>query len=495
MSLIKKLASETAIYGLSSIVGRVLNFLLVPIHTRIFLEGEYGIISKLYAVAGFMMVVLTYRMETAFFRFGTPEETREKSFSTAMIFMLGATGFFLAVSMFFTHSLAQWLRIPDRADLVVIISLILSLDALAEIPFARLRLEHKAKKFALIKLVNIFMNIALTLFFLLLCPKLANAHPGSIFDKIYDRDFGIGYVFLANLTASAVTIAVFMPQILGLRAGFDRALWRKMIVYAAPLVVVGFAGIADEVLDRILLEELLPYSIEENQAQVGIYSACLKLTVILAFFTQAFRYAAEPFFFAHAQKEGAAVLYGQVGKFFTLAGSIGVLVVLLYLDWFRLLVDRRYWGALDAVPVLLLASLFLGLYYNFSTWYRLTDRTIWGVYISLFGLAITVIFNFWWIPLYGYMGSAWAKLLCYGSMMAAGWYFGQKYYPVQYPLGRMTTYVGLAVGLYLLSKWLKLTLNWQPVGVFILNTMTLFLFLAVAYFLERKSLNLSKSIL
>ncbi|MEK7257394.1 MAG: polysaccharide biosynthesis C-terminal domain-containing protein [Bacteroidota bacterium] len=484
MSLLKKLAGETAIYGVSSILGRAMNFLLVSIHTRIFLEDEYGISQKLYAYVGIILVLLTYRMETSFFRFGTPEADRERSFATAMMSLLATTAGFLALGFFFSQPLADWLKIPDRSYLVVFIALILVMDALLEIPFARLRLEHKAKKFVTLKMAGILINIALTLFFLLLLPKL----PGGFLGIKYSPSFGIGYIFIANVLASGVTLLFMLPTMLRIKASFDSALWKSMVKYAAPLVVVGLAGIADETLDRILQEELLPYSHKENLAQMGIYAACYKLTVILALFTQAFRYAAEPFIFAHAKNKDAPELYGQVAKYFTLAGALGMLFVLLYLDLFALLLGESYRGAINAVPVLLLASLCLGIYYNFSTWYRLTDRTIWGVYISLFGLAVTILFNVWWIPIFGYMGSAWAKLLCYGGMMAAGWYFGQRYFPVNYPLGRMASYVGLALGLYLLSEIFQKTIAAGHWLVWVFNTLLLGIFLFIAWRLERGSL-------
>ncbi|MBI5916446.1 MAG: lipopolysaccharide biosynthesis protein [Bacteroidetes bacterium] len=484
MSLLKKLAGETAVYGLSSIVGRVINFMLVPIHSRVFLEAEYGVSQKLYAMMGIALVVLTFRLETAFFRFGTEPEGRERSFTTAMCSLLGTTLFFLLLGLLFLHPIADWMLIPDRSDLVLFLLVILALDVLAEIPFARLRLEHRAKRFASLKIAGILTNIGLTLFFLVLC---RTAPAGSFFGEMYDPDFGIGYVFVANLAGSAVVLLLLLPDILKIKWPPGPALFKKMALYSAPLVIVGLAGVADETLDRILQESLLPGTLEQNRATMGIYSACYKLTVILALFTQAFRYAAEPFFFAHAKNKDAPELYGQVAKFFTLISALGMLFVLLYLDLFQLILGANFRGALKAVPVVLLASLFLGIYYNFSTWYRLTDRTIWGVYISLFGLAITIIFNVWWIPTLGYMGSAYAKLLCYGGMMAAGWYFGQRFFPVNYPLGRMALYVALAIGLYivgeLLAQWAGYPFE-VKMGV---NTVLLVGYLGVAWRLEGKT--------
>lgn len=509
MSLLKKLASETAIYGLSSIIGRVINFLLVPIHSRVFLEGEYGVSQKLYAVVGIAMVFLTFRLETAYFRFGTDAADREQSFGTALTTLLVATGVWLALGLTFLQPLSDWLLLPDRTDLVLMILGILALDVLAEIPFARLRLENRPIRFASIKIAGIMTNVLLTLAILVWWRN----HPSvTILGGTYNPAFGIGYVFLANLMGSVVVLALLLfdaffikskPTLEApldaaatteakLRLQFDKVLFKKMALYSAPLVIVGLAGVADETLDRILQERLLPGTLEENQATMGIYSAGYKLTVILALFTQAFRYAAEPFFFAHAKNKDAPELYGQVAKFFTLISALGMLFVLLYLDAFQLILGERFRGALDAVPVILLASLFLGVYYNFSAWYRLTDRTIWGVYISLFGLIITVVFNVLWIPTLGYMGSAYAKLLCYGGMMAAGWYFGQRFFPVNYPLGRMVLYVVLVIGLYFVAEALAQWAGYGFVAKMVVNTVLLVGYLGVAWRLERPSLNALK---
>ncbi len=509
MSLLKKLASETAIYGLSSIVGRVINFMLVPIHSRVFLEGEYGVSQKLYAVVGIAMVFFTFRLETAFFRFGTDPTERDRSFGTALTALLIGTGIWLVLGFLFLQPLSSWLLLPDRNDLVAMVLLILAFDVMAEIPFARLRLEKRPFRFATIKIIGILVNVALTAFFLIWWRNHPDFNIGS---WTYSTDFGIGYIFLANLVASAVVLSLllFTTKTLkdplqeldgnqplaaikttspAIKLSFDKAIFKKMAIYSAPLVVVGLAGVADETLDRILMERLLPGNLAENQATLGVYSACYKLTVILALFTQAFRYAAEPFFFANAKNKDAPEMYGQVAKFFTLISALGMLFVLLYLDAFQHILGKDFRGALDAVPIILLATLFLGVYYNFSTWYRLTDRTIWGVYISLIGLAITVVFNFLWIPTFGYMGAAYAKLLCYGTMTVAGWYFGQRYFPVNYPLGRMALYVGLSLGLWFLAERLAEVLGYSFLVKMVVNSFLLFGFIGFSWKMEWKNVN------
>ncbi len=503
MSLIKKLAGETAIYGLSSILGRSINFLLVFLHSRVFTDSEYGVSQKLYAIVGIAMVFFTFRLETAFFRFGTDPANRERSFGTALTALLVATLVWLALGFVFLHPLSAWLLLPDRTDLIAMILAIIGLDVLAEIPFARLRLEKRPMRFASIKIFGIIVNVLLNVVFLVWW----RANPDfKLFGSTFDPGFGVGYMFLANLLASSIVLLLLFfvlnkkekgienqtldgpvnaPNVLKLV--FDKALFKQMAIYSAPLVIVGLAGVADETLDRILMEKLLSGSLEENRATMGVYSACYKLTVILALFTQAFRYAAEPFFFANAKDKNAPELYGQIAKFFTLISALGMLFVLLYLDAFQLLLGANFRGALNAVPVILLATLFLGVYYNFSTWYRLTDRTIWGVYISLLGLAITIVFNFLWIPSFGYMGAAYAKLLCYAAMMAAGWYFGQRYFPVNYPLRRMAIYVGLSLGLWFLTERMADVLGYAFGVKMAVNTLFLLAFISIAWKMERKA--------
>nr|MCU0347667.1 oligosaccharide flippase family protein [Saprospiraceae bacterium] len=316
MSLLKKLAGETAIYGLSSILGRIINFLLVPIHSRVFLEGEFGVSQKLYAYVGIAMVFFTFRLETAFFRYGTDPAERERSFGTALYTLLVATALWLTSGLIFLQPVADWMFLPDRTDLVGMVLFIIALDVLAEIPFARLRLEKRPVRFATIKIIGILVNVVLNLAIFIWWRN----HPSTtFFGAKYSTEFGIGYVFLANLAASAFVLLLLYlgffskkgsensAEILDVpaqkathsRLQFDWKLFKQMARYSAPLVVVGFAGVADETLDRILQERLLPGTLEENQATMGIYSACYKLTVILALFTQAFRYAAEPFFFAN----------------------------------------------------------------------------------------------------------------------------------------------------------------------------------------------------
>lgn len=492
MSLLSKLAGETAIYGLSSVMGRVLNYLLVPLYTRVFITGEYGIVAELYAWAGFLMVFYILRMETAFFRFGTPSEHRAKAFSTAWWSVLGSSLLLSVLIIGFAKEIGQWfLYRPDQHIYIALFGLILAFDTLAEVPLAKLRLEHRAIRFATIRLVGIGLNIGFNLFFLVLCPWLVSRGIWAGFTEvIYNPAFGIGYVFLSNLLASIAVLLLLLPELRGLTGGFDRRQWVSMFLYAAPLVVASLAGVANEMLDRVLLRHLLPGTPGENLSALGIYSACYKLAMMLSLFTQAFRYAAEPFFFANAGHKDAKHLYGQVTKYFAIAGAIAFLVILLYLDLVRHFIDEPYWVGLGVVPVLLMANLFLGLYYNLSIWYKLTDHTLLGGWIAVGGAAITVVLNVWWIPRIGYMGSAWATLICYASMTAACWWWGRKYYPVQYDWRRIFSYGASAVALYWLVEWLLASLSPGAVVAYSLRSLALLLFIGTTYRVEKRELKI-----
>jgi len=490
MSLLKKLAGETAIYGLSSIVGRLLNYLLMPLYTRLFLREEYGIVNELYAYTGFLMVLYIFRMETAFFRYGTAEEGRDEAFSTSFWSVLGTSGLFSLLILCFANPITDWLEYaPEQSTFVTMFGLILAFDTLAEIPLARLRLEHRAKRFAAVRLTGIALNIGFNLFFLLLCPWLLKHGIASDFiGKIYHREFGVGYIFLSNLIASTGVLLLLIPEMRRVEWRFSPAVWRTMLIYAAPLILASMAGIVNEMLDRVLLKRLLPGDATSNLAQVGVYSASYKLAMLMSLVTQAFRYAAEPFFFANAKHKDAKILYADVTKYFSILGTATLLGVLLYLDVLKHLIGSDFWGGLGVVPILLFANLFLGLYYNVSIWYKLTDQTKLGGWIAVGGAIITIVLNVWWIPRIGYMGSAWATLICYAAMTAACWWLGRKYYPVNYDWMRMGGYVALALVLYFGSDWLA---QWGGYGLPVklaVNTVLMMGFFGVVWKMEGANL-------
>ena len=495
VTAIKKLAGQTAIYGVPSILGRILGYLLVPLYTRVFITGEYGTVNVFYSFASFLMVILTYGMETAFFRFNEHEEDKEKVFSTGMISLIVTSFIFLFAVSVWAGPISEFIDYKGHSDYVIWFAWILSLDAFAAIPFARLRALNRPVRFAAIKMTGIMINISLNLFFILLCPhilKTGGAGPaGNLVRLIYRPDWGIEYIFISNLIASAVTLLLLVPEILSTKWRFNQALWRKMFVYAFPLLFAGMAGIVNETFDRILLRYLLPKTIAASQ--VGIYAACYKISILMTIFIQAYRYAAEPFFFAQAREKDAKQTYARIMDYFTIAVSVIFLVTMLYLDDFilPLLVGKDYWAGRGVIPVLMLANLFLGVYYNLSIWYKLTGKTVWGAWFSAIGAAITLVLNFWWIPLsadhliYGYYGSAWATFICYGSMMIISYFVGQRYFPVPYNLLKFLGYLGLAFALYFISTRFDIS---SRVISLVFHTLLLAAFCVTVLIFERPSI-------
>jgi len=463
MSIFRKLASQTAVYGLSSIVGRFLNYLLVPLYTYYFSAAEYGVVSEFYAYAGFFSVLLMFGFETGYFRFRDKDQPQhDQAYSTALIFVLLANTLFFIGIMQINQQLAGALQYASHPEYVLWFGLILVFDAMTAIPFARLRAENKALRFAGIKIAEILLTIGLSLFFIVYCPKLYSQNPESWVAAIYKPAIGVGYIFIANLIASGFKFILLIPQFLGLAWGFNRAIFFKMLRYSLPMVVIGFAGIINEMLDRALLKHLLPYDLNTNMKMLGIYSACYKLSILMSLFIQAFRYAAEPFFFAYADKDDAKKVYANVLKFFVIFCVFIFLLVTLYLDFFKYFVGAEFRAGLQVVPILLMANLFLGIYVNLSIWYKLTDRTLLGAFVSLSGAALTVALNLLWIPTLGYVGSAWATLACYASMAVVSYVLGQFYYPVAYPVWRILTYIGLGLTLYFAYGFVQPFNDWQP---------------------------------
>ena len=454
MSVLKKLVGQTAIYGLSSIVGRLLNFLLVPLYTEVFLTHEYGVVSVLMSVVAFVMIFLTYGLETAFFHFTNQSKNSGNVFSTAFLSITVTSTLFLLFVLTNELSIAEILHVADSPNYIVWLAWVLVLDTLSTLPFAKLRLENRAWRFAFIRLVNIVVNIGLNLFFILLCPYLVKEFiaPDWIY-RIYDPTIGIGYIFIANLCASAVMTLMLLPEILKVKLQFDFALWKRIVNYSFPLLVGGLAYVTNELADRLLLEYLLPQDIAT--AQVGIYSACYKIAIFMTLFIQAFRYSAEPFFFAQAQKEGAKMQYANVMRYFVAFTGFIFLSVNVFIEFVKGFIrDEAYHEGLGVVPILLLANLFLGVYYNLSVWYKVTEKTRYGAYISVIGALVTIGFNVLLIPTMSYMGSAWATLICYATMCGISYYYSRRHYPIPYDWKSILFYTIGAFALYFIwSKW------------------------------------------
>ena len=467
MSIAKKLASQTAIYGVSSIVGRVLSYLLVPIYTAHFAAAEYGIVTGLYAYVSFLNVVFTYGLETTFFRFANRagEDRRELYNCTLSLLLLTSVGFTGVLTLLARPLLALLKLPPSNYEYAIWVALILGLDAAAALPFARLRLENKARRFAAIRLTNILLYVGLNLFFVVLCPAVLRSAPGSLLavlrpfvQSVYNPSLGVGYVFLSNLAASALTLLLLAHELLDFRFRWPQlGFLRPLLAYALPLMLMGLAGMVNETLDRILLPVYLPdnfYPGVSRLAAVGVYGACYKLSIFMSLIIQAFRYAAEPFFFAQSTEKNSPATFALVLKWFTLCCALIFVGISLNLSWVGPLFLRRpeYLAGLGVVPILLLANLFLGIYYNLSVWFKLTDKTYFGTYIGAAGAVLTSALNIVLIPVMGYMGSAWATLACYFMMAALCWWLGERHFPVPYPVGRLLAWLLAAVVLVVLGQ-------------------------------------------
>ncbi len=481
MSLVKKLAGETVLYGLSSIVGRMLNFILTFIYARTFSTTENGVINELYAYVGFLIVIFSYRMESAFFRFGTPAADRDRTYSTGLFSLIGSTVLITTLFLLFAQPIADLLYYSDHVEYIRWFILILAFDALSELPFARLRLEQRPRRFVAGKLLNIGVNIFLNVFWLIFCPWAVKNGMTWVY-WVWSPDWGVNSVFMANLLASVATMTFLLPQLKGLKAGFDPALWRKMVFYAAPLIIVQFAGIVNQMLDRTMLKWLLPGTPEENLSQLGIYGNNYKLAMLITIFTQAYRYAAEPFFFRHAGEKNAPEIQAEATKWFTIAATTGMAGVLLFLDAAKYFLVEKYFVGLKVVPILLMANVLLGVYYNLSVWYRLKDKTALGAWISIAGAMVTLVLNVILVPRIGYIGAAWTALITYAFMCFTTWVTSLKYYPVPYQFGRMAVYPMFTLLLWAVSVWLQ---GMLPVAaIWVVRVLFFGAYLGLIYWLE-----------
>jgi O-antigen/teichoic acid export membrane protein len=484
LSALKKLASQTAVYGLSQIVGRFVNYLLVPLHTALFATSEYGVNTLMYSYVTFFNVLLTYGMETAFFRFSTNHERPEDVYATGMRSLLMSTSFFVLIFSFFASPIASLIRLPEHPEYVIYFTLIIALDAISAMPFAYLRHHNKPLRFAVVKNINIFTNILLNLYFLLLCPYVLQNH--QVLLPFFDGSVHVGMIFMSNLIASAITIPLLLPEFKAMLPGkFDVILWRQMLAYGLPLMVVGFAGMINETLDRTIIAYLYATP-EQGLAANGIYGANYKLSILMTLFIQAFRYAAEPFFFSHARTDDKRTIYAQVMDYFVLVCLGLFLGVTLYIDICKYFLDSRYWEGLHVVPVLLIANMMLGIYYNLSVWYKLSDQTNKGAIISLIGAGITIVANFILVPMMGYTGAAWATLICYVSMTIICYQMGVKYYPIPYHVFKLIGYILFALLIYAASTLIKGMLLSQSMQ-YIINALLMMLFIAVAFAVEKRT--------
>lgn len=485
MGVINKLAGQTVLYGLSSVVPKFLNYLLVPFHTIVaFQPAEYGVVTELYAYFTFLNILLTYGMETGFFRFSNREKS-EKVFGTSFLSLFFSSLLFIGVGILFSDSIASWLRYEGHSHYFVWFAMILGLDAMTAIPFALLRQQNRPLRFAFFKIINVIVNLFFNLFFLWYAP----AHQDQpLISWFYRPDWGVEYVFLSNLLASSLVFLLLVPDILRQRLSFDSRLWRQMVSYSLPLMAGGLVGCVNETLDRILLRHLLPESVDP-MAQLGIYGANVKMAVLMTLFIQMFRYAAEPFFFSQMNKADAKHNMALVMKYFVLAGLFIFLGVALYIDIFKYFVGRDYWSGLGVVPILLLANLFLGIYFNLSIWFKINNMTQFGFYIASIGAAITILVNLFFVPAFGYVASAWAHLLCYVIVSAITLLLGNHFYPIPYDLKRMGSYFLVALAVFALST--LLTFRSLPINL-LKNTLFFAIFAIYAWKKEQFSLRMSR---
>ena len=488
---VKKLAGQTAIYGGTTVLSRLLNYLLVPLHTYLFSNAaDYGVVGELYAWTSLFIVILTYGMETAFFKFSQDDEIKDRVYSTVVGSLFVTSTLFIVLCSVFAQPIADWLRYPTHPEYVRWFAVIIGVDALTSIFFAHLRFLNRPIRFAAVKITNILVNVLLNLFFLLLCPWLLTKNPDSAFvNAIYNPEIGVGYIFIANLVASVVTLLMLFPGILKQKFVFDWQLWKKMFRYAFPLLIFGLAGIVNETMDRVLIKRLSLAA--EPQASVGIYSACYKISILMTIFIQAFKYAAEPFFFRKAKDKDAKETYAEVMTAFVLVCSVIFVGIMLYMDLYMDLVQyfvgATYRVGLPIVPILLMANLFLGIFYNLSIWYKLTGQTKFGAYIALFGAAITLVLNWLLIPRFDYMGAAWTTFACYLSMMVVSYLLGQKYYHVDYDLKRILFYLFFAVAVYGLSVGVNKLFGIESMGVRLaVNTVILVGYLGVLGWMNKE---------
>lgn len=480
MANLKSLVKDTAIYGISSIAGRFINYLLVPIQTAAFAAGggEYGVVTNIYAYTALLMVILTYGMETTFFRFiNKTEDDPMRVYSTVLV-SVGVSSLLFVIAVFaLLPQIAGFMKYPDHPDWVAVMFVCVAIDAFKCIPFAYLRYQKRAIKFACLQLVNIILNIILNLTYLIVLPAL-RLNPFGLYDDKFTLN--VGMVFYINLVCTAVVVVCFWHELTGFRYRFDRALWGKMMRYAWPLLILGIAGILNQTLDKIIFPYL--YTGADEKAQLGIYGAATKIAMIMAMITQAFRYAYEPFVFGKAKDRDSRDTYAKAMKYFVIFTLLAFLAVIGYMDILRYVIrDRSYWPGLRVVPIVMAAEIMMGIYFNLSFWYKLIDKTIYGAWFSGAGCLVLVVVNVVFVPRYSYMACAWGGVAGYGTAMLLSYFVGQKKYPIDYPVKEMMVYVALTA---VLTTGMTAANRLLPMGASLaVNTLLIMVF--VAYLVKR----------
>lgn len=470
---------QTAVYGLSTMVIRLFPFIVGPIITNSFGPQSLAPFIDFYSVAGIIIVLLSHGMETTFFRFAEKEADMRKLISTATLSVIGASFLFMCFAFIFRQDLAIAFKTSDQINLLTMMLFVLGLDGLSTMPFVILRKTGRPKKFAIIKIINGIINFLLVVFFIVILPKFGSK---GFFGFTYDKTFGIGYVFVANLVASAVTFLLLAQEIKSVRiAAFDSKLWRKMMAYSWPITIAGLAGVINETMDRQFLKYLLPEGI--NTEQMAIYGAVCKIVTFLTLFRQAYLLGIEPFFFSLAKNENSGKSYAKLMDMFVIVNSIILLALCVNLDWLAKLYlsNPAYNEGIPIVPIVLMAAVFLGIYLNMSVWYKLSDKTIFGAYISILGAAVTIVINIYFIPTYGYWASTWGTFLSYFTMMTVSYFLGQYFYPVPYHMKKIIGYLSLSILFSVVSYYVL-------DGNLIIGNSLLIVFLAIVFYVEKDTL-------
>lgn len=475
----KTLFKQTFIYGLATVLPRMLSFILVPLYTSpdVLTVAEYGVVSYIFAYFVLFNVVLAYGMETAFFRFFNKEDNQEKVVSTSSLSLILSSFLILGIAYLFRIQVSELINID--LEYLNLVFIILLLDALVIVPFTWLRANAQPMKYAILKILNVVINLSLNVFFLLYLKDLAGEN--TFFESIFKTDFEINYIFISNLVASGLTLLLLLPFYRKIKFSLDPVLWKKMMQYAIPVLIAGVAFSINETFDRILLKKLLPVDIADHQ--IGMYSACYKLALFMTLFATAFRLGIEPYFFSHSKAENPQKNYAKILEFFIAFGSVILLGVVVFADVLKPFIIRSedYYEAMWIVPFILMANFCLGIYHNLSVWYKITDRTKYGAYISVLGAIITLVLNFVLIPVIQFKGAAIATLSAYGVMMLLSYYLGRKYYPIPYNLKKIGTYLTLSIFLSVLSFY-RFREN------YIVGISMLIVFLGVVYMFERNQM-------
>lgn len=477
MANLKSLAKDTAIYGLSSIIGRFLNYLLVPLYTaKLAAEsGGYGVITNIYAYVALILVLLTFGMETTFFRFANKEGEEPDTVYTTTLMMVGTLSLAFVVAVLgFLGPIASAMGYAAHPEYIGMMACVVAIDACQAIPFSYLRYKKRPIKFAALKLLFIVMNILLNLLYFAVFPSLYAEYPETI-GAVYNPEIGVGYAFSINLVCTASITLFFIPELFGVRWKFDKKLMRRMLSYSWPILILGLAGILNQTVDKMIFPKVYGDT-HEGTVQLGIYGACVKIAMIMAMITQAFRYAYEPFVFGQSHDKNKGETYAIAMKYFIIFTLLAFLCVVGYMDILKHIIDRSYWEGLRVVPVVMAAEIMMGIYFNLSFWYKLIDKTIWGAWFSIAGCAVLITVNVLFIPKYGYMACAWGGFAGYATSMLLSYFVGQKKNPINYPLKSIGVYVLITILFFAVMELLPD--SWTPAVRIAINTVLILLFVA-----------------